>query len=195
MRQRDLWPVARPWIGTAARLLTGGVWIVAGALKLPDPVASAQAVRAYEILPESLVPTVGFLLPAIEVVVGICLVLGVLTRAGGLVSAVLFAVFTAGIASAWARGLEIDCGCFGGGGAKEGASSEYPFEIARDVALLLVSLWLVRWPRTRLALDNLIFRPEGRDPEPDPRPDREHDVERNDDDGEPAEEEARPLEG
>ncbi|WP_224766432.1 DoxX family protein [Nocardioides campestrisoli] len=187
--QRNLWPVARPWIGTVARLVTGGVWIVAGALKLPDPVESAQAVRAYEILPETLVPTVGFLLPAIEVVVGICLVLGVLTRAGGLVSALLFAIFIAGIASAWARGLEIDCGCFGGGGEKEGASSEYPWEIARDVLLMLASLWLVRWPRTRLALDNLIFRPDGRDPGHDP----ELDVERNDD-GEPPEE-ARSLEG
>lgn len=172
---------AWPWIGTLARLVTGGVWIVAGALKLPDPVESARAIRAYDVLPESVVPTLGILLPAIEVVVGVCLVVGILTRASGVVSALLFAVFIAGIASAWARGLEIDCGCFGGGGEKEGASSEYPLEIARDTALLLASLWLVTWPRTRVALDNLIFRPEGRD------------VERNDD-GELAEE-ADPVQG
>jgi uncharacterized membrane protein YphA (DoxX/SURF4 family) len=172
----------RPWIGTVARLVTGAVWIVAGALKLPDPIGSARAVRAYDLLPESVVPTVGVLLPAVEVVVGACLVLGLLTRASAVLSTALFVVFIAGIASAWARGLEIDCGCFGGGGAKEGASSEYPWEIARDTALALASLWLVRWPRTRLALDNLIFRPDGRD------------VERNDD-GEPAQEEADPVQG
>ncbi|WP_110182409.1 DoxX family protein [Nocardioides solisilvae] len=177
-------PAARPWIGTLARLVTGGVWIVAGALKLPDPIGSARAVRAYDVLPEAVVPTLGVLLPAVEVVVGACLVLGVLTRASGVLSALLFVVFVAGIAQAWARGLEIDCGCFGGGGEKEGASSEYPLEIARDVALLGASLWLVRWPRTRLALDNLIFRPHGRD----------DDVERNDD-GELAEEEADPVKG
>ena len=50
--------------------MVGGVWIVAGALKLPDPAASVRAVRAYDLLPESVVPTVGHLLPVLEVVVG-----------------------------------------------------------------------------------------------------------------------------
>jgi hypothetical protein len=72
------------------------------------------------------------------------------------VSAVLFVAFIIGISSAWARGLEIDCGCFGGGGQLEGASSKYPGEIARDVGLLLASMWLVVRPRTRWSLDSLI---------------------------------------
>lgn len=166
-----------PWIGTAARLATGGVWLVAGAVKLPDPYESLSAVRAYEILPEAVVPLVGHTLPIVEVAVGLLLILGLLTRFGAVASAVLFAIFVAGIASVWMRGIEIDCGCFGGGGAKEGAFEEYPKEIARDVALMLASLWLVWRPRTRLALDNLLFRSLERDPE------------RNDD-GEPAQEEA-----
>jgi hypothetical protein len=58
----------------------------------------------------------------------------------------------------WARGIEIDCGCFGGGGPKEGAASSYPWEIARDVALLLASAYVVLLRRTRLALDNVLFR-------------------------------------
>ena len=47
------------WFLLAARLLVGGVWVVAGALKLPDPAASVRAVRAYDLLPEAIVPTVG----------------------------------------------------------------------------------------------------------------------------------------
>ena len=39
-------------IGLLARLATGGVWIAAGAVKLPDPGASVAAVRAYDLLPE-----------------------------------------------------------------------------------------------------------------------------------------------
>lgn len=148
----------KEWFGLVARLVTGGVWLVAGALKLPEPAESVRAVRAYELLPESVVPTVGHLLPVLEVVVGLCLVLGVLTRGMGVVSALLFLAFVVGIASAWARGLEIDCGCFGGGGTREGASSEYPLEIARDVGLLLLSCWLVAFPRTWLSLDGLLFR-------------------------------------
>lgn len=146
----------KDWIGLAARLVTGGVWIVAGMLKVPDPAGSVRAVRAYDLLPESIVPTVGYALPILEVVVGLCLVLGLLTRAMAVVSAVLFVAFIIGIASAWARGLEIDCGCFGGGGQLDGASAKYPGEIARDVGLLLASLWLVVRPRTRWSLDSLI---------------------------------------
>ncbi|MFC6153590.1 DoxX family protein [Nocardioides yefusunii] len=149
---------ATPWIGTALRLVTGGVWLVAGGAKLGDLDGSVRAVRAYELLPEAVVPVVGSALPVLEVAVGLMLVLGVLVRANALLSAVLFAAFVVGIASAWGRGLEIDCGCFGGGGVEEGASSKYPWEIARDLALLAMSIWLVARPRTRLALDTLLFR-------------------------------------
>ena len=146
------------WFGLAARLVVGGVWIAAGALKLPDPAASVRAVRAYDLLPEAVVPTVGHLLPVLEVVVGVCLVLGLLTRAMAAVSALLFVAFIVGIASAWARGLQIECGCFGGGGYNSGASGDYPWEIARDVGLLLLSAYLVWRPRTRWGLDALLFR-------------------------------------
>lgn len=149
----------REWVGTAARLVTGVVWIWAGAAKLGDSYQSVQAVRAYDLLPGGLVEPVGYLLPVLEVVVGAALVLGLLTRGAAVISALLFVAFIVGIASAWARGLEIDCGCFGGGGYDPDASSQYPWEIARDAALLLASLFLVRWPRTRLALDTVLFRP------------------------------------
>lgn len=146
------------WVGVVARVVVGAVWIVAGLLKLPDPAASVRAVRAYDLLPEAIVPTVGHLLPVLEVVVGVCLVLGVLTRGAAVLSSVLFVAFIVGIASAWARGLQIECGCFGGGGASANASDEYPWEIARDIGLLLLSLWLVWRPRTPYAVDNLLFR-------------------------------------
>lgn len=146
------------WVGLVARLVTGGVWIVAGALKLPDPAASVRAVRAYDLLPEVVVPTVGYLLPVSEVVLGVCLVLGVMTRVSGVLSSLLFLAFIVGIASAWSRGLQIDCGCFGGGGFDANATEKYPWEIARDVGLLALSLWLVWRPETPYAVDNILFR-------------------------------------
>ena len=149
----------KEWFGLVARLTTGVVWIVAGAVKLPDPAASVQAVRAYQLLPSAIVPTVGQLLPVVEVVVGAALVLGLLTRGAAVVSAVLYLAYIVGIASVWARGITIDCGCFGGGGFDPHAASKYPWEIARDVGLLLLSLYLVVVGRTRVALDNLLFRP------------------------------------
>ena len=147
----------KEWLGTVARLVTGGVWIWAAVLKLPHPDQSVQAVRAYQLLPGGSAATVGHLLPVLEVVVGACLVLGLLTRGAGALSALLFVAFIVAIASVWSRGIEIDCGCFGGGGADPNAADKYPWEIARDVGLLLLSAYLVWQGRTRLALDNLLF--------------------------------------
>jgi len=152
-------PGAAGWLGVAARLVTGGVWIWAGAMKVTDPDASVAAVRAYQLLPGDVAEVVGQVLPMAEIVLGLMLVLGLLTRLAGVLSALLFAAFIVGIASAWARGLTIDCGCFGGGGYDPDAVDKYPWEIARDAALLLLSL-LVAWVRrTPLTVDRLLFRP------------------------------------
>lgn len=149
--------VAMGWISFAMRLLVGGVWIVAGLLKLPDPAASVRAVRAYQLLPEAIVPAVGYALPIIEVLVGVSLVIGLLVRIGAVLSGVLFILFIVGISAAWARGLQIDCGCFGGGGYDANATEKYPWEIARDLGLLFASAWLVWRPRSPLALDNRLL--------------------------------------
>lgn len=158
------------WPAVVLRLLLGGVWIVAGATKLSDPAESVLAVRGYQLLPGDTATTVGQLLPVLEVVLGACLVLGVLTRGAAIVSAVLMLLFIAGIASVWARGIDIDCGCFGGGGYDPNAASAYPWEIARDTALLLLSVLLAFAGSSRLALDSLLF--PRREPEPELEPER-----------------------
>ena len=140
------------WLATAARLVVGGVFVVAGALKLPDPAAAVRAVRAYRLLPEALVAPVAFGLPVVEIAVGLALLLGVFVRTAAIASSVLLAVFIVGVGSAWARGLQIDCGCFGNGGQVAAGQTAYPAEVARDVALLIVALALARWPRSRWAL-------------------------------------------
>ena len=154
------------WFGVIARVVVGGVWLYAGALKLPHPETSVTAVRAYQLLPTGTAETVGHLLPMLEIVVGGCLVAGLLVRLSGGLSAVMQAAFIVGIVSVWSRGIAIDCGCFGGGGADPDAISRYPWEIARDSGLLALSLLLVWRPRAPLAVDNLLF-PQGageRDP-------------------------------
>jgi uncharacterized membrane protein YphA (DoxX/SURF4 family) len=141
----------------AARLVVGGVWLVAGALKVAKPSESIHAVEAYQLVSSSAAQWIGVAMPAIELVVGLALVLGVLVRGAAVVSALLLVAYIAAIASVWARGLTIDCGCFGGGGTDPNAASAYPWEIARDAGLLLFSAFLVWRRRTALALDSLLF--------------------------------------
>lgn len=147
------------WLGLLARLVLGGVWLWAGLAKLPHPQTSISAVRAYQLLPTGLAETVGHVLPWLEVVVGGCLVLGLLLRFTGVVSGLLLVAFVIGMISVWSRGIEIDCGCFGSGGPNPDASKQYPWEIARDVGLLALSLFLVWRPRTALAVDSVLFPP------------------------------------
>jgi uncharacterized membrane protein YphA (DoxX/SURF4 family) len=135
-----------------ARVVLGGVWIVAGLTKLPDPAGSVRAVRAFQLLPEAVVPAVGYGLPLLEVALGVCLVLGIAVRVGAIVSAVLLGAFIIGVTSAWARGFSIDCGCFGGGGAVASDQTRYGTEVLRDGALLVVTAVLIRWPASRYAL-------------------------------------------
>ena len=142
-----------PWLGTVARLVLGGVLLVAGVLKLGHTAASVQAVQAYRLLPPALADGAGVVLPILEVALGALLVLGLFVRWSAVAGGLLMVVFSAGIASAWARGLSIDCGCFGGGGAVTPGSASYLPDLARDAVLALLALYLVVRPSTRLALD------------------------------------------
>ena len=146
-------------VGLVARLVLGGVLLWAGLSKITALSASAMAVRAYELFPYDVANAIGYVLPVVEVLLGALLVLGLFTRWSALVGGLLMLAFVAGIASAWARGLSIDCGCFGGGGSLDpaAATARYPWEIARDLALAALGGWLVVRPRSLLALDRVVY--------------------------------------
>src|SRR5690606_29741037 len=113
------WERWQPWISTVVRLGLAAVALVAGLAKIGDLPGSVRAVRAYELLPETLAVLVGNALPMVEIVVGLLLLAGLFTRVAAAVFGLLMVAFVIGIISAWTRGLAIDCGCFGGGGQVE----------------------------------------------------------------------------
>jgi uncharacterized membrane protein YphA (DoxX/SURF4 family) len=141
-------------VGTLARFGLAAVWLVSGLLKAADPDQTYVAVRAYDVLPEPGVEVVAALLPWVELALGVLLLVGVGTRLVAALSAVLLVVFVAGVTQAWARGLSIDCGCFGGGGAVEPGQTTYVQELLRDAGFLLMAGWLIARPHTLVALDD-----------------------------------------
>lgn len=143
----------QPWLGLAARLLLGGVLFAAGYLKIGTPDKSQMAVRAYEMLPISVANMLGLILPFVEIVIGALLILGSLTRFMAALGGFTMFIFIIAISQAWARGLNIDCGCFGGGGAVAPGETKYLQEILRDAGLVFLAAYLIRYPSTKFSLD------------------------------------------
>lgn len=142
------------WVSTAVRVLLAAVWMWAGVTKMAEPQRAEIAVRAYRLLPEALVKPVAWGLPFLEICLAVLFLLGIRTWLAAAISLGLLALFVAGVGSAWARGLSIECGCFGGGGAAPGVdAASYAWEIGRDAALMAASAWLLWRPRSRLALE------------------------------------------
>ncbi|CAN2194591.1 COG2259 Predicted membrane protein [Candidatus Nanopelagicaceae bacterium] len=142
-----------PWIGLLSRLVLGGVLLAAGLLKYQHLDKSQMAVRAYEMLPIALANFLGIILPFVEIAVGILLIIGAAIRISALVGGVLMFAFMIGISQAWARGLSIDCGCFGGGGQVEPGTANYLPELLRDGGLGLLAIYLFRYPQSKFGLD------------------------------------------
>ena len=140
-----------PWLALAGRLLLAGVLGYAALTKIGDPAATVRAVRAYQLLPEWAAVPFAHALPSVELAVAVLLLLGVAVRLTGIAAALLMGMFFVGVASAAARGLQIDCGCFGGGGPTDHPA--YALELFRDGFLLLVAIGVALVGRSRLALD------------------------------------------
>jgi uncharacterized membrane protein YphA (DoxX/SURF4 family) len=150
---KDNFVKLQPWIGLVVRLTLGGVLFVAGYLKVGTPDKSQMAVRAYEMLPISVANLLGLILPPVEIVIGVLLILGALTRVMAALGGFTMFVFIIAIAQAWARGLNIDCGCFGGGGTVAPGETKYLQEILRDTGLAFLAAYLIRYPVTKFSID------------------------------------------
>ncbi|MEZ5115639.1 MAG: DoxX family membrane protein [Candidatus Nanopelagicales bacterium] len=147
--------LGNPWVGTVFRAVLAAILLYAGTVKLFEPGGARDAIVAYRIFPGDWPTLLGWALPVAEVLLGLLLLVGLFVRWAAAATFVLMVAFVAGIASVWARGYNIDCGCFGSGGdiTDEGKAWRYTSEILRDLLFAGMAAWLVAWPRTRLALE------------------------------------------
>jgi protein-disulfide isomerase len=163
------WAAARPWLATASRVGLAAVWLYAGVAKAADPGRLLVGVNAYQLLPDWMARATAYGLPFLEIGIGLLLLAGLATRLAAVLSVLLLVVFAAGVSSAAARGLSIDCGCFGAGGQVAAGHTRYGLEIGRDVGLLVLAAFLVLWPASRYAADNVLNRMPGQAVTPPPR--------------------------
>jgi uncharacterized membrane protein YphA (DoxX/SURF4 family) len=131
------------FVSWSLRIVLGGLLVVAGALKLGDPTAFANEIINYRLFP-SLAPWLAATLPAVEIGLGVALVIapGPWRRAAALATLLLMLVFTVAVSQVVARGINVDCGCFGGN-----TGPVTLLTVGRDLVLLAMAgaiLWLER---------------------------------------------------
>jgi len=118
------------------RIFLGFLFIYASLEKILQPEEFAKQVGYYKALPFGLENLLAILLPWTELIVGICLLAGLLVDGATLLSIIMNLVFILAISQAMIRGIDITCGCF-----KVSADSEKLglHTIIRDIIFLIMS--------------------------------------------------------
>ena len=124
------------------RLAIAALFLFAAITKLVDPSSFAQQIANYQLTPWLATAVLSVFLPALELSVGVCLLLGRWESGALAWVAILLTIFSGALLSAIVRGLSIDCGCFGR--SIENTGTLWP--LIRNLGLLAVTgfLWFSR---------------------------------------------------
>ncbi len=126
----------------AARLAIGITFIYAAVPKIHDPAGFARSIHNYQLLPDAAVNPLAIFLPWLEIICGIAVIaLPRLFRSALVWLAAMLVIFIGAIASAIARGINIDCGCFSTSG--QGMRAGVP-HLLLDLVLLAAAVWALR---------------------------------------------------
>jgi uncharacterized membrane protein YphA (DoxX/SURF4 family) len=138
-RLAPLWAFLRgPYPTLVSRLVVGGVFLLTGILKALDVAGFARSIRAYQMVPDGLVPVMANGLPWVEIIVGAYVLAGLYRRWSALAAGALLLIFMIAMGQALARGLTLQCGCFGT--ALSGAALREDVNIG---SILRDGLWLL----------------------------------------------------
>jgi putative oxidoreductase len=123
------------------RLFLGFIFIFAAVTKVADTVGFSQSIYNYKLMPDFLINVLAIVFPWIELVAGILLVFGISVKESSAILTGLLVVFIVAIVISLARGLDINCGCFGTlEGSKVGL-----MKILENVGLVLLGLILIKF--------------------------------------------------
>jgi len=139
-------------ISFIARFGMAWVWIEAGVHKLGKTLDMTQAIKGYGIFTPEWAGYLATVIGPLEVIGGVLLLLGLFLRRSSIVATIVLLLFMVGIAQAWARGLDIDCGCFGYDAQNPDRGMDYAKTLLRDAAYLFLTVWTIKRPFTKFAL-------------------------------------------
>jgi len=151
--------IRHPWVAFVFRLALAAVFLWAGVAKAWNPQEFGLEIARYRMVPHGLINLMAIVLPWVEIVAGLALVAGFWARAAALQCLGMLVVFVAAILSALHRGLDISCGCFGGG---EGAAKLSQATLWRDLLFLVWAIHVALYDRGVLGLDGLLQRRRAR---------------------------------
>lgn len=129
---------AEEMIAFLLRTVVGGVFVYAGLTKAIDPARFALDVDNFRLTNWPLSCALAVYLPWLEILAGSAWILGMLRAGASLVLGAMLLAFLAVLASAWTRGLDISCGCFGHHGA-----ASLRISLALDLALLAALAFVI----------------------------------------------------
>jgi uncharacterized membrane protein YphA (DoxX/SURF4 family) len=129
------------------RLVLGGIFVYAAWTKLSSPwELFAMSIDSYQLLPLTMVELVARTLPWFELAIGVFLIAGIFLRSAAVATSLLLGLFFGLMVRAYAKGMAINCGCFGPGEVISWKT------LLRDGSLLAASVALASmsfWARKR----------------------------------------------
>ena len=133
------------------RLGLAGVYLFAAIPKVLDPWSFARAIWNFRIVPLGPIPAITLWLPILEGLAAFAVLIGVFRRGGLCILNILSATFAAAIISAMARGLDIDCGCFGHATTSKANISHLALNVTLLAAGIILLVAALRRRRNRHA--------------------------------------------
>tara|TARA_R110002096_G_scaffold67332_9_gene163379 strand:+ start:9942 stop:10409 length:468 start_codon:yes stop_codon:yes gene_type:complete len=131
------------WLERIMRIFLGGMFVFSGYLKVRNPELFAKSVLDFNIVGDPWPAIIGVTLPWLEIFCGIGLIIHRCYLGSLAILGTSIFVFNLALGSAWMRGLEISCGCFG----DSEEVTNYALAIGRNIVLLGIALALVMMDR------------------------------------------------
>jgi putative oxidoreductase len=99
-----------------ARVLLGTWFVYSGGIKIFGTGLDrfTQDIANYQLVSAPWDAVAAYTVPWLELIAGLCLMLGILRRGAILTVAGLVGMFSVSVGWAWFQGLDISCGCHGG---------------------------------------------------------------------------------